>query len=509
MAEMPQRATIRVLLLEDSPLDAELVVARLGKTGMPLEVTRAYDRATFFESLEARAYDLILADYALPDFDGLSALDATRARLPNLPFIFISGRVGEEVAIETLQRGATDYVLKQRLERLVPAVTRALKEAAEHAERKRVEQQFRESESRFREVIDALPQRVWLGSEENTLIYTNKAWEAALLDNTRNWLGEGVIHPDDRHGCERAWSSAVASRKAFSCEARLWHAPDSSWRWHLIRMAPLLGTGDGEQTPRVDWLGTATDLQEQKLNEEALRTAEKLAVTGRMMAGIAHEINNPLESVSNLIFLVRIESKDNPRVLEYLDITENELNRVAAITKQTLQFYRDPLTPSQVDAREILEDVLRLFATRLASKQIEQRLDVKDPIIFEAIKGEIRQVLINLVGNAIDAVPAGGKIHVVAEVVSQAQREMVKIRIKDNGVGLAGTKIDRIFQPFFSTKGAHGTGLGLWVSKGIVEKHEGSITLLSDRSGEENSTTATVLLPLQARQRLAAQSESA
>ena len=509
MSELENTTAVRVLLLEDSSLDAELVLARLKKTALTFEVTRAYDRASFFENLEARAYDLILADYALPDFDGLLALQATRRLFPNVPFIFISGRVGEEVAIETLQRGATDYVLKQRLERLVPAVTRALKEAAEHAERKRVERQFQQSETRFREVIDALPQRVWLAGEENTLIYTNKAWEAAALEGTQDWLGEGLVHPDERRECEQAWASALASQKAFSCEARLWHAPDSSWRWHLIRMAPLFGTRNGEQTPRMDWLGIATDLQEQKLNEEALRTAEKLAVTGRMMAGIAHEINNPLESVSNLIFLVRIESKENPRVLEYLDITENELKRVAAITKQTLQFYRDPLTPTQVDAREILEDVLRLFATRLASKQIDQQLDVRVQILFEAIRGEIRQVLINLVGNAIDAVSSGGKIHVAAEIVREAEREMVKIRIEDNGVGLAATKVERLFQPFFSTKGAHGTGLGLWVSKGIVEKHEGSITLRSDRTGGDNATTATVMLPLHARQQLAGQGEPA
>jgi signal transduction histidine kinase len=262
-------------------------------------------------------------------------------------------------------------------------------------------------------------------------------------------------------------------------------------------MVPLQSARAESGIACVDWLGTATDLQEQKLNEEALRTAEKLAVTGRMMAGIAHEINNPLESVSNLIFLARLESKDNPRVLEYLDITENELARVAAITKQTLQFYRDPLTPTEVDAREILEDVVRLFSTRLASKRIRLTLEVEKQIVFRAIKGEIRQVLINLVGNSIDAVPAGGEIAVTARRLWQHNREMVQIQIRDNGVGLAPAQMERLFQPFFSTKGAHGTGLGLWVSKGIVEKHEGTIKLVSDGENGHKRTTATVLLPLE------------
>jgi signal transduction histidine kinase/CheY-like chemotaxis protein len=497
MAEANEQAPLRVLLLEDSPLDAELAIARLEKAGLVLDATTACDRASYFEHLVAREYDLILADYALPDFDGLAALKAARALYPHLPFIFISGRVGEEVAIETLQRGATDYVLKHRPERLVPAVTRALKEAAEHKTRMLVERRFRESESRFHHVIDALPQMVWIAATDGTLLYTNKTWNESVPAGTRSWLDDGVIHPEDRAACVAARRRAIAAQEAFCCECRLHRASDRSWRWHLVRMVPLAFTRGEDGSSRLDWLGTATDLQEQKLNEEALRTAEKLAVTGRMMAGIAHEINNPLESVSNLIFLARMEAKDNPQVIEYLEMTENELARVASITKQTLQFYRDPLTPGPVDAREILEEVIRLFATRLRAKGVGLMLEVEKTIVFEAIKGEIRQVLINLVGNAIDAVPAGGEIAVTAKIVRHQEREMVQMQIRDNGVGLAAAQLGRLFQPFFSTKGAHGTGLGLWVSKGIVEKHDGTIKLASHRENGHNSTTATVLLPLQ------------
>jgi signal transduction histidine kinase/CheY-like chemotaxis protein len=493
-----QDKVVRVLLLEDSAPDAELAVARLEKAGMRLDVSSAYDRASYLEHLRAREYDLVLADFALPDFTGLAALEEARALYPHLPFIFISGRVGEEVAIETLQRGATDYVLKQRPERLVPAVMRALKDAEELAARMLVEERFQESEMRFRHVIDALPEMVWIATTDGTLTYTNKAWVESVPAGTKSWLDQAVLHPEDKLSCLTAWRRAVSSKEALSCEGRLARGSDGSWRWHLIRMVPLTGTRtEQDGSPAVDWLGTATDLQEQKLNEEALRTAEKLAVTGRMMAGIAHEINNPLESVSNLIFLARLEAKDNPRVLEYLDTTESELARVAAITKQTLQFYRDPLTPTSVDAREVLEEVLRLFSTRLASKSIRFTLEVENGVVFKAIKGEIRQVLINLVGNSIDAVPAGGEIEVCSRVVKQGSRKMIQIEIRDNGVGLAASQLDRLFQPFFSTKGSHGTGLGLWVSKGIVEKHEGSIKLVSERENGRSCTTATVLLPLE------------
>ncbi len=505
MAETSQEP-IRILLLEDSDLDAELVLARLERAGLVLEVDRAQDRESFLTLLRRSEHHVVLADYALPDFDGMAALEATRSLYPHLPFIFISGRVGEEVAIETMQRGATDYVLKQRLERLVPAVTRALKEAGEHATRMRAERLFRESETRFRHVMDALPQMVWVSSAEGELLYTNKAWQEQVDQGVTSWLDQGLLDERERPTCELIWQRALASHEAFSCECRLRSRQDGTFHWHLVRMVPLVGTRTKDGSACIDWLGTATDLQEQKLNEEALRTAEKLAVTGRMLASIAHEINNPLESLTNLIYLAKLESRDQPRALSYLDMTENELARVSAITKQTLQFYRDPLAPSAVNAREILEDVVQLFTTRLASKRIRMTLDAADSIVFQAIKGEIRQVLINLMGNAIDAVQHGGEIRAEAHLVRQEGKSMVELCIYDNGAGLAEAQVGKLFQPFVSTKGAHGTGLGLWVSKGIVEKHAGSIGLVSANKDGQNTTTATVRLPLEVSGELVAQS---
>ncbi len=488
-------APVRVILLEDSDLDAQLVIARLERSGLRLQVGRARDRATYYALLNEQEHDLILADYALPDFDGLAALKAARALRPHLPFIFLSGRVGEEVAIETMQKGATDYVLKQRMERLVPAVTRALKEAEEHATRKRAEELFAQSESRFRGVMDALPQRVWVTTAAGEMLYVNKAWREHAPAGLTSWLDPRITIEQDRPLCLECWRTALATHEAFSCECRL-RSHGGEYRWHLVRMVPLSDTRTANGNPCIDWLGTATDLQEQKLNEEALRTAEKLAVIGRLSASIAHEINNPLESLTNLIYLARLEARESPRVLEYLDMTENELARMAAITKQTLQFYRDPLSPTAVNAREILEDVLRLFRTRLMSKRIQYTLDAEDEICFDAIQGEIRQVLINLLGNAIDAVQHEGSIHAQARLVQEGARAMVELQIEDDGVGISPAQVGRLFQPFVSTKGAHGTGLGLWVSKGIVEKHEGTIRLATHPLEGGTVTRATVRLPL-------------
>ena len=512
MASAQSSTPVHILLLEDDALDAELAVRRLARSGLMLDVSYAHDKATYHAQLQARRYDLILADYALPDFDGLAALEAARRRDAHVPFIFISGRVGEEVAIETMQRGATDYVLKQRMERLVPAVSRALKEAEEHATRMRAEQRFRESETRFRHVMDALPELVWVVATDGKLLYTNKSWREQMSTGAGSWLDSSILHPQDRARCQSQWRSAVVTHEAFSCECRFGREGEAeSYRWQLVRMVPLLGTRTEDGSACIDWLGTATDLQEQKLNEEALRTAEKLAVTGRMTASIAHEINNPLESLTNLIFLTRLECANEPRALAYLDMAENEIARMSTITKQTLQFYRDPVTPSAINAREMLEDVLRLFATRLASKRIRWTLQVEGTIVFQAIKGEIRQVLINLIGNSIDAVQPGGEIEASARLVAEDGRQMVQIEVCDNGSGLTEAQASKLFQPFFSTKGSHGTGLGLWVSKGIVEKHAGSIWLgsVGNNGTGQQRTKAAVLLPVEAAGELVASDNGA
>lgn len=491
MVDASQGGPVRILMLEDSPLDAELATNRLRRADLEPVVTLVSDRLSFEKALEAGEYDVILADYALPDFDGISALAIARELRPNVPFIFISGRVGEEVAIDTLQRGATDYVLKHRLERLVPAVLRALRESREHVTRMQAEARFRQSELRFRHVIDAVPQMIWVSTPSGRLTYSNQLWNEYAAADVESWCSASLIHPEDYEEVYQSWRRAVERSEPFTCEMRFLRSSDHSWRWHLLRVTPMDYDPELPSGQEIQWLGAATDLQDQKRNEEALRTADKLAVTGRMAAAIAHEINNPLESLTNLIFLVRMESENNPAALRYLEMTDNELARISAITKQTLQFYRDPLLPVSVDAREIVEEVLRLFATRFTSKSIQTTVQIEQNLIFQAIKGEIRQVLINLINNAIDAVPSQGRIDVEAASAALNGKPVVEIIIHDNGSGISPKEREHLFQPFFSTKGAHGTGLGLWVSKGIIEKHGGSLRL----SSENNRTSARIKLP--------------
>ena len=490
---------VNILMLEDSKLDAQLATMRLEKAGMNAAVTLAQDRAGFESALRSGDWDLILADYALPDFDGMAALALAKKERAEVPVIFISGRVGEEVAIEALQRGATDYVLKSRLERLVPAVERALKEAGEHVSRLEAQAKYRESENRLKNVINAVPQMIWLAELSGELAYSNQAWQDNVGPGAVKWCDPELFHPDDQQSCRAAWERAQASGEAFTLEARMLRRADQTYRWHLVRMAPMEADPalDPDLRPRGEqqqWLGTATDVQDRKLNEEALRTAEKLSVTGRLAASIAHEINNPLESLINLLFLLRLETESNPRAASYLDMTDNELARISAITKQTLQFHRDPSTPVTIDARELLDEVVGLFAARFRAKSIDVDVAAQKGLCFEAILGEIRQVLINLIGNAIDAVDRHGWVHMTAIEDVCDGKPAVRVRVTDNGSGITAEQAEQLFQPFYSTKGAQGTGLGLWVSQGIVEKHGGELALGS----KDGVTNATVLLPLKA-----------
>ncbi len=494
MAEDGARRPVRILMLEDNALDAELAIARLRKADIEPEVVLARNRREFEEAVEAAGVDLILADYALPDFDGIAALALAREKLPACPFIFISGRVGEEVAIDTLQRGATDYVLKHRLERLVPAVLRALRETEEHATRVQAERNFRQSELRFRNVIEAVPEMIWVAEADGMLTYTNQTWRDYVVPDLTHWCKTELVDAEDYSRLVAACHESTERHTPLSLEVRLKRRTDGASRWHLLRLTPIAGGSEGEPL----WLGAATDIQDQKRNEEALRTAEKLSVTGRMAATIAHEINNPLESLTNLLYLVRLEVEGNERAVRYIQMTENELERISTITKQTLQFYRDPTMPVAVDTQEILNEVLRLFASRLASKRVETTLRVEPGLAFEAIKGEIRQVLINLVGNAIDAVPIEGSIDIEAKPVIHAGEPSLELLVHDNGSGITAEQSVQLFTPFFSTKGVHGTGLGLWVSKGIVEKHGGVLRLHTQGQDGKQRTTARLVLPLKA-----------
>ncbi len=236
----------------------------------------------------------------------------------------------------------------------------------------------------------------------------------------------------------------------------------------------------------------ARDITVRKRAEEALRTSEKLATVGRLAATVAHEINNPLESVVNLVYLARTEASDAEKVRSYLQTAEEELARISHLAKQTLGFYREHSRAVRLRPGNLLRELVNIFLPKAASRQISIELEIKTDPEIEIVAGEIRQLAANLLSNSLDATGFGGRIHIR---VSQ-WRAGLRITVGDTGSGIRAADRTRLFEPFFTTKRDVGTGLGLWVCKEIASKHGGSIRLRSDTTPGRSWTVVSAFLPV-------------
>jgi len=243
----------------------------------------------------------------------------------------------------------------------------------------------------------------------------------------------------------------------------------------------------------VRWVGlVVTEVTERVRAEEAMRRSEKLAAAGRLAASIAHEINNPLESVTNLLFLLQHHPSLDAEALEYASLAQRELSRVGEITQQTLRFYRSSSRPEMVRLGEVVNSVLALHTGRMQSAgvRVERRVDATAEIF--GFNGELRQLLANLVGNAVDAMSGDGLLRIRVRKATLKGVEGVRVTVADTGMGMSEEVRQRIFEPFYTTKEATGTGLGLWVSAEIVEKHQGVLSLRSRQGTEYASWSGTV-----------------
>ena len=243
----------------------------------------------------------------------------------------------------------------------------------------------------------------------------------------------------------------------------------------------------------------AHDITGFKRAERTLRNTEKLAATGRLAASIAHEINNPMASVTNLLYLLEHHGTLDTTATEYVKLAQDELNRITHIVRQMLGFYRESERPVEVDVEEIVDNVLLLYSRRLQNNRIDVQRSVRSEARIHGFPGEIRQVFSNLLVNAIEAVGENGRLRVDVRLGrdwSNPQVQGVRVLIGDNGPGIPETARKRIFEPFFTTKGERGTGLGLWVSEGIVRKHGGSMRVRSLTGESRHGTCFALFFPL-------------
>jgi signal transduction histidine kinase len=264
-----------------------------------------------------------------------------------------------------------------------------------------------------------------------------------------------------------------------------------------IRPETLLGTLEIAIRGRLRQYQIRDQLLQYERAQEALRRSEKLAVTGRLAASIAHEINNPLEAVTNLLYLIRGESSPE-KFKHYLDEAERELARVTEITTQTLRFYREPNKPIHTYLASVLESVLVLYQSRLigANISVEQEVRMKSAAVLSS-PGELRQVMANLIGNSIDAMRRGGRLRIrISRDRVSCGVDGVRLTIADSGSGIPPDILPKIFEPFITTKGETGTGLGLWVTEEIVKKNGWKMQVRSSGRPGRSGTTFSLCMPL-------------
>ena len=504
---------LRILHLEDNENDHLLVVEALAADGLDCEFVTAKSKTEFMEALVRGKYDLVISDYTLPSYDGVAALAATQAKAAGTPFIFFSGTIGDDVAVESLKDGAADYVLKQKPGRLAAAVRRALRIAEERSRRKQAEHALRQSEERLRVIAKATNDVVWEWNLQTDQVWFGENFSAAFGHHVEPGLPSerwfDFIHPDDK-------SAVVSSLCAMlAAGGRVW------WNEHRLRR------GDGsyahiydrasviydEAHKPVRLVGIKIDMSERKEAEEKFREqaavldkvrtehklleeqflrAQRLESLGVLVSGIAHDLNNTLVPIMIGVEVLQTErlSEDAANMVRTMG---NSARRSAEMIRQMLVFARGgEASKVHLQPARLLKEMARVISDTFP-KSIQCRVHAgKDLSAIYCLPTQMHQVLMNLCVNARDAMPERGTLTLAAENVTLAAGDAILpavakpgsyvcISVTDTGTGMTPEQMGKLFQPFFTTKApGKGTGLGLSTCQSIVKKHDGFITVRSE-----------------------------
>jgi len=496
---------IRVLHLEDSQRDAEMLQDALKAGGVSADIVLVTSKERFEAALAGDSFDIILSDYNIPGYDGIAAVTLAQEQRPETPVIVVSGTVGDEDAVKCLHVGATDYLLKQRLDRLVPAVQRALREAKDRRQRNEAEHALRQSERTLRDIesrttfaLVAAGAGVWaveLATDRSTWSATMAAVFGLTMDKVPKTSEEffRLLHPDDRREVETAIGLAIAAKSAYALEFRtIW--PDGSTHW-------IDGRGqasyDADGKP-IELRGIGLDVTARKSLERQLEQSQKMESVGQLAGGIAHDFNNLLTVINGTAELAIAELREGGPLHEDLHEDLQEIRRAgeraAALTRQLLAFSRKQiLQPQAMDFNAVVVEMESLLR-RLIGEDIDLVVRPTQGLgCVKADPGQMEQVIVNLAVNARDAMPHGGQLTIETrnvEIDEPYAREhgvavkpgpYVMLAISDTGVGMDQVTREQIFEPFFTTKGpGKGTGLGLSTVYGIVKQSGGFIWVYSE-----------------------------
>ncbi|MCK6624105.1 MAG: response regulator [Anaerolineae bacterium] len=497
---------IHILHLEDDLADAELVQVKLEAAGLTCQITHVQTRAEFDKVLRLSNPEIILADFHLPMYDGMSALRLAQEICPDVPFIFVSGTLGEDAAIEGLTEGATDYVLKQKLSRLVPAVKRALHEAENWRERQRAEEELR----KLSQAVAQSANMIVITDIQGRIEYANPRFTETTgytldeaLGQTTQILKSGHTPPEVY---QQLWATITAGKE--------WRGEfynkkkNGELYWESASISPIKNA-DGVIT---HFLAVKEDITERKRAEETrakledqLRHAQKMESIGRLAGGVAHDFNNMLTVIQGYCALMQDQIPAGDPLLADLNQIRRASERASTLTRQLLAFSRQQvLAPTVLDLNELVANLQKMLG-RLIGEDITLST-ILQPGLWSIIAdpGQMEQVIMNLVVNARDAMPTGGQIILETDNVyidaSYAQTNLevpigpcVLLVITDTGHGMDKPTLARIFEPFFTTKEqGKGTGLGLATVYGIVKQSGGHITVYSEPG---QGTTFKIYLP--------------
>ncbi|HZS08495.1 MAG TPA: response regulator [Blastocatellia bacterium] len=507
-------APVRILNVEDDPLDTEIIGAVLKRDGLDCELDRVETRDEFLAALGRGGFDLILSDFSLPSFDGLSALAIRQERCPDAPFILISGTIGEEAAIRAFELGATDYVLKQRLERLTPSVHRALREAAEHAERMRAEADLRLAHQRLRFHIENSPLAVIEWDSDLRVRYWSPQAERLFGWNFEEVRGRSprewpLVHEEDAEIVHQDIARLLEGRAARDIAENRNYTRDGSVIWCQWYNSALLD----ESGRLVSILSLALDITERKRSEEersqllareqAAREAAEMANRAKdeFLAAVSHELRTPLTPVLGWLRLVRTGGlapeaaagaleKIERNVRAEVRLVEDLLD-VSSIITGKLRVDMRPLEPAPV-----IEAAINSMRPAAEAREITlvQRLE-PDTGLISGDQDRLRQILWNLLSNALRFTPQGGRVEVRLERV----QSHIEIFVSDNGQGISAEFLPFVFDRFRQadaslTRVHGGLGLGLAIVRHLVELHGG--TVHAESAGPGAGATFSIKLPL-------------
>ena len=490
------RVTVRVLLLEDVAADAALVELELRRAGLDFTLRRVDTPSDFQRALREFHPDVIVSDHNLPQFSGAAALQLAREIAPGTPFILVTGSLDEETAVEYMKSGASDYILKDRLARLGPAVLGAL-------ERKRMERQLRERDEYFRSLIEQAQDIIAVLDAAGAIRYASPSVSRLLGYAPEELIGRllvEMVHPDDLEPTLRVFAEGIATGSGGRLLELRFRHKDGSYRILEAIGRYLL------DDPLVQGVViNARDVTERRSLERQLLQAQKMEAVGRLAGGVAHDFNNVLTAILGYAGLLLYGLPTLSPLRPDIDEIRKAADRAAGLTRQLLAFSRKQVLETRVLHLNALVADLDKLLRRLIGEDIDMVTKL-DPTLgaVRADAAQLEQVVVNLAVNARDAMPQGGRLTLEtrnAELDESYAREHVPVQpgryvmlaLSDSGIGMSAETMSHVFEPFFTTKEAgKGTGLGLSTVYGIVKQSSGYVWCYSELG---QGTTFKVYLP--------------